>query len=290
MFKGTTVAMITPFIDNTIDKKAVFSNVDFYIKNNLNGILIAGTTGESPSLTKDEYKMLTPLVIEKVDNRVNIMLNVGTNSTEKTLQNLDFANSVNVNAVLVITPYYNKPNYSGMLKHFKKVSCNTDLPIYIYNVPGRTGINIDLNIVEELSEIKNIVGIKEASGDINRVSSIVLNCHKDFEVLSGDDNLTLPAMSVGAKGVISVTANIIPQKVSEMINLALENKWTEARKIHFEIFNLSKILFIETNPVPIKAAMSLAGKCSDELRSPLGQLKNENLNKLKIVLEKLNIL
>jgi len=290
MFKGATVAMVTPFEDNLIDIKAVTSNVNFYIENKINGILIAGTTGEGPTLSTDDYKKLTSLVIEKAEKKVNIMLNVGTNSTDKTLKNLEFANSVNIDSVLIITPYYNKPNYSGMLKHFEKVSQNTNLPIYIYNVPGRTGINIDLNIIKELSNISNIVGIKEASGDIDRVSSIVLNCKDDFEVLSGDDSLTLPAMAVGAKGVISVTANIVPQKISDMVRLALENSWTDARKIHFEIYNLSKTLFIETNPVPIKAAMSLAGKCSNEVRSPLGKIKEENLIKLKSIMESLKII
>lgn len=290
MFEGCTVAMITPFQNGCLDVEGIKSNVNFYIDNGINGILIAGTTGESPSLTDKEYKTLIDTVVKTINGRVKVMLNIGTNSTEKTKQNTQIANDSGVDANLVITPYYNKPNYSGMKEHFLTIAKLSDNPIYIYNVPGRTGSNIETGLVSILEkESDNIVGIKEASGNIDRVSELSLICSANFEILSGDDSLTLPAMSVGAKGVISVIANIVPDRISKMIKYALDGMWDEARVIHKDVFHLTKALFIETNPVPVKTAMNIIGKSGGDLRLPLGPLQETNKNILIDELKKLNL-
>ncbi len=290
MFEGCTVAMITPFKNGSLDVDGIKNNVNFYIDNGINGILIAGTTGESPSLTDKEYKTLIDTVVKTINGRVKVMLNIGTNSTEKTKQNTQIANDSGVDANLVITPYYNKPNYSGMKEHFLIIAKLSDNPIYIYNVPGRTGSNIETGLVSILEkESDNIVGIKEASGNIDRVSELSLICSANFEILSGDDSLTLPAMSVGAKGVISVIANIVPDRITKMIKYALDGMWDEARVIHKDVFHLTKALFIETNPVPVKTAMNLIGRSGGDLRLPLGPMQITNKNILIDELKTLNL-
>lgn len=291
MFEFCTVAMITPFRDGKLDRDGIKKNVDYYISKGVQGILIAGTTGESPTLTDEEYEILTNEVIESAKKRVKIMLNVGTNSTAKSLKNLSLANSAGVDGVLVITPYYNKPNYSGMKDHFLCIAEETDLPVYIYNVPSRTGINIDVGLVAELRKTnRNIAGIKEASGNIDRISEMTGKIDSDFEILSGDDSLTLPSMSVGAKGVISVSANVIPSEVSRMTRSFAERDTETARIIHIKYFELTKLLFVETNPVPVKTAMRMMGLPSGELRLPLGEMSEAHKVLLRNELEKLDLL
>ncbi|MBN1150868.1 4-hydroxy-tetrahydrodipicolinate synthase [candidate division WOR-3 bacterium] len=290
MFEFCTVAMITPFSEGKIDMEGVRKNIDFYVRGDVSGILIAGTTGESPTLTEEEYQSLANEVVHAVNKRAKVMLNAGTNSTQKSLKNLSLANKIGVDAVLAITPYYNKPNHSGMKEHFVRIASETDLPVYIYNVPSRTGVNIDIDLVVELrSENKNIAGIKEAGGNIDRFSDMAQKIDGGFEILSGDDNMTLPSMSVGAKGVISVSANIIPAEVSKMTKVwSLKNPDT-AREIHLKFFQLTKLLFVETNPVPVKTAMRLMGLPSGELRLPLGEMSEKNAQLLKAELGRLGL-
>lgn len=291
MFQGCTVAMITPFEHGKLDIEGIKKNVDFYIEKGLDGILIAGTTGEGPSITDDEYRQLADTVISQARGKVKIMLNTGTNSTPKTIENVKFANTLDIDAILVITPYYNKPNLTGMKNHYLEVSEHTELPIYIYNVPGRTGSNIDVKLVSELHQVNpQITGIKEASGNLNRISELNLLCGSDFEILSGEDSLTLPSMCLGAKGVISVTANVVPDLVAAMTTNALKGNWDEAKRIHYQIFNLTNALFIETNPVPVKTAMKLMGLGAGELRTPLGEMQLRNLEILNKELEHLKLI
>ncbi|MBN1620898.1 4-hydroxy-tetrahydrodipicolinate synthase [candidate division WOR-3 bacterium] len=291
MFQFCTVAMITPFKEGKLDEAGIRKNVEYYVEKGVEGILIAGTTGESPTLNAEEFKRLTVIVEETARKRVRTMLNIGTNSTEKSLKNLSVANSSGVDAVLAITPYYNKPNRSGMKEHYSQIAKETDLPIYIYNVPSRTGINIDVNLVAELrTEHRNIAGIKEAAGNIDRVSEMASSIDADFEILSGDDTLTLPSMAVGAKGVISVSANIIPSEISQMTRAFSMDETSRAKDIHLKYFCLTKLLFIETNPVPVKTAMRMMGMPSGELRLPLGEMSEKNKALLKKELENLNLI
>ncbi len=290
MFEFCTVAMITPFKEGKLDEDGIGKNVEYYVEKGVEGILIAGTTGESPTLNAEEFKRLTVIVEETARKRVRTMLNIGTNSTEKSLKNLSVANSSGVDAVLAITPYYNKPNRSGMKEHFSQIAKETDLPIYIYNVPSRTGINIDVNLVAELRiEHRNIAGIKEAAGNMDRVSEMASSIDADFEILSGDDTLTLPSMAVGAKGVISVSANIIPSEISQMTRAFSMGEKSRAKDIHLKYFYLTKLLFVETNPVPVKTAMRMMGLPSGELRLPLGEMSEQNKSLLKKELENLNL-
>ncbi|KQC13714.1 MAG: hypothetical protein APR63_00260 [Desulfuromonas sp. SDB] len=291
MFQGCTVAMITPFTHGKLDIEGIKKNVDFYIEKGLDGILIAGTTGEGPSITDSEYRQLTDAVISQAGGKVKIMLNTGTNSTAKTIENVKFANTLEIDAILVITPYYNKPNLTGMRNHYLEISEHTELPIYIYNVPGRTGSNIDVKLVSELHQANpQITGIKEASGNLNRISELKLLCGPDFEILSGEDSLTLPSMCLGAQGVISVTANVVPDLVAAMTANALKGNWEEAKRIHYQIFNLTTTLFSETNPVPVKTAMKLMKLGAGELRTPLGEMQPRNFEILKKELDHLKLI
>lgn len=282
MFQGSFVAITTPFIDNRLDEKALRELVRFHIVNGTSGIVPCGTTGESPTLSYEEHNRVVDIVIEEAKGKVPIIAGAGSNSTSETLMLTEHAKKAGADAVLLITPYYNKPTQDGMYKHFKKVAESVDIPIVLYNVPGRTGVNIAPETVARLAAIKNIVAIKEASGSIDQVSQILNLC--SITVLSGDDSLTIPMMSVGAKGVISVVANVVPGRMANLVNAALKGDYTLAKKIHYELFALFKVLFIETNPIPVKSALALLGMVKPEIRLPLTFISDQNKPKLLAVL------
>ncbi|MCM8829386.1 MAG: 4-hydroxy-tetrahydrodipicolinate synthase [Candidatus Omnitrophica bacterium] len=290
MFRGSIVAIVTPIKDGNIDYKAFEKLIEFQIKNKTSGIVVCGCTGEPATLTMDEHKDLVKYTVDVVNKRCPVIAGTGSNNTREAIELTEAAEKAGADGVLVITPYYNKPMPQGLYQHYKKIAESVSIPVIIYNVPSRTGISILPETVCELSQIKNIVGIKEASGSLDQVSKIISLCRKDFIVLSGDDSLTLPIMAVGGKGVISVAANIVPLQVAEMVESALNGDWTKAQHLHIEIFPIFKVLFIETNPIPVKAALGLMGLITPEWRLPLTPPSNASLEKIREVLIKSKVI
>lgn len=290
MFQGSFVALVTPFKKGEIDEVALNDIIEFQIANGTNGIVPCGTTGESATLTYEEHKRVIGIAINAVNGRIPVIAGTGSNSTEESIELTRFAKKAGANAALLITPYYNKPTQEGLFQHFRKIAYEVDIPIILYNVPGRTSINMLPETTARLAEIENIVGIKEATGDLQQVSKTIKLCGEDFFVISGDDVNTLPIVAAGGKGVISVTANIVPNKIATLCRVCLSGDFSEARKLHYQLFDLNISMFIETNPIPVKTSLALMGKISDELRLPLTQLSEPNLLKLKNILKQLEII
>lgn len=287
MLKGSYVALITPFKNNEIDYNSLEKLIDFQIENKTDGILFCGTTGESPTLAGDEKERLVRFGIKKINKRIPVMMGTGTNNLQHTISATIRAQEWGVDHALVITPYYNKPTQNGLYQYFKAIAESTTIPIVIYNVPGRTSVNIKAETTIKLAnEFKNIIGIKEASGDLEQLSRIVKNTDNNFAVMSGEDALNLPIMSCGGDGVISVTANILPRKLHDLVALCSKQNYIDALKIHQELIEINETLFIETNPIPVKEALHLMKKIERELRLPLCFLEDDNLEKLKKVLFK----
>lgn len=279
--KGAIVAIVTPFKNGKIDEKAYRKLIEFQIMNGTDGIVPCGTTGESATLSYEEHERLIELTVEIVNGRIPVIAGTGSNSTREAIELTKHAEKAGADCALLITPYYNKPTQEGLYQHFKAVSESVSIPIILYNVPGRTGVNLLPETVARLSELKNIAGIKEATGDLRQVSQVIKLCRNDFVVLSGDDFVTLPMLAVGAKGVISVTSNIIPQDVARMVDAFFEGKYKEAEELHFKMWDINIAMFLETNPIPVKTALSLMGMISSEMRLPLCQMSEANLKKLK---------
>jgi len=290
MFEGVFTALVTPFTkDNKIDEKALRSLVRFQMAEGVAGFVPVGTTGESPTLNFEEHCEVIKIVVEETAGRLPVIAGTGSNSTAEAIELTAFAKEVGATATLQVTPYYNRPSDDGLLKHFFAIADAVDLPMFIYNIPGRTGKNIENPVMLELAKHKNIIGVKEASGNIPQVMELIQKAPTDFIVLSGDDNLTLPLMALGAKGVISVASNLIPHKMSELVKLMLEGNFEEARKLHYKLLPLFKAIFIETNPIPIKAALAIRGMIEEVYRLPLCPLRESNRTKLAQVLEELNL-
>ncbi len=283
MFKGSFVALVTPHKDGRVDEKKFRELIEFHLKNGTDGIVPCGCTGEAATLSHDEQKRLMDITVEAVSKRAPVVAGAGSNSTEEAIDLTRHAKKAGCSGVLLITPYYNKPTPEGQFLHYEKIAKSVDIPIMLYNVPSRTGISMKPETVARLSKIDNIVAIKEASGSLDQVSQILMLC--DITVLSGDDSLTLPIMSVGGKGVVSVAANIIPKAISDLVRLYLEGKVDESRKIHIKLMPLFKAMFFETNPIPVKASMGLMKMLEPEWRLPLCPPKDETIEKLKKVLK-----
>ena len=277
MFKGSIVALVTPFASGKVDEKKLRELVEFHVQAGTNAISPCGTTGESPTLSHEEHKRVLSIVIEQANKRIPVIAGTGSNATDEALDLTRHAKKAGANGALIVFPYYNKPTPQGQIQHFDALA-KVGLPIVLYNIPGRTGINMAPETVAELSKREMIVAIKEAAGSLDQVSQILSLC--DITVLSGDDSLTLPMMAIGAKGVISVAANIVPRDVKEMVEHALQGRWDKARGLHYKLFNLCKALFIETNPIPIKTAMKEMGFSNGELRLPLCAMEPKNAVKL----------
>ena len=280
MFEGVTTAIITPFKNGKIDESAFEKLIDIQIENKANGIVPCGTTGESATLSLEEHEYLIELAIRRGKNKINIIAGTGSNSTNDAIRLTLHAKNAGADGALIITPYYNKPTQDGLYRHFKTIAENVDIPIILYNVPGRTGVNMLPETVARLSEISNIAGIKEASGDVSQISEIIRLCGDKLNVISGDDALFFPILALGGKGVISVIANIIPGKIAELYDSFMNNQYEKARNLHYEFLPLMKSMFIESNPIPVKTAASLMGLCDFEIRLPLCNMKKENYNSL----------
>ena len=286
MFQGSFVALVTPFKNGKIDEDALKNLIEFQVANGTNGIVPCGTTGEAATLSIEEHNQVIDIAVGTVNGRIPVIAGTGSNSTKEAIKMTIHAKETGANAALLITPYYNKPTQEGLYQHFKKIAGDVDIPIIVYNVPGRTSVNMLPATTARLSEIKNIVGIKEASSNLQQVSETIKLCGENFSVISGDDANTLPIMSVGGKGVISVTANIAPDKIAALCKACLDENFSEARKLHYELLDLNIGMFIETSPGPVKTALFLMGKVTDEVRLPLASMNNSNLSTLKSLLKK----
>ena len=284
MYSGSLVALITPFHEGKVDYKTIDELVRFHLDNGTDGIVPVGTTGECPTLSHDEHKKVVERVVKAVRGKIPVIAGAGSNSTAEAIELAAFAKKIGADATLQVAPYYNKPTQEGFYRHFKAIAEEVNLPIVLYNIPGRCGgSGMAPETVAKLSELENIVAIKEASGSLDQASRIGLLC--DLTILSGDDSLTLPLASVGGKGVISVVANIVPADVKAMTDLILEGDLQAARKWHYKLLELSgNLLSMSTNPIPIKAAMAMLNMSSDEVRLPMTELEESKKVKLKKIL------
>ena len=286
MFEGSFVALVTPFKDDeSLDEAKLKELIEFQIDGGTHGIVPCGTTGESPSLSEEEHDRVIELTVETVNGRVPIIAGTGSNSTARTLRATEHAAHAGADAALIVTPYYNKPNQQGLYAHYMKIADSVNIPIIIYNVPGRCGTDILSDTVAQLADHPNIVGLKEATGELKRASELVSMCPDDFVVLSGDDINTLPILSVGGKGVISVVANVAPADIAETCNAFKAGNIELARKLHYKTMQLAVDLFIETNPIPAKTALMLMGKLNGKLRLPLAPLTPANQETLRQTLK-----
>jgi len=279
MFEGTYTAIVTPFERNgKVDYIRFRELIEFQIAGGVAGIVPVGTTGESPTLTHDEHRKVIEAAINISKGRVKIIAGTGANATDEAIELTGHAKAAGADATLQVTPYYNKPSREGLIRHFTAVA-DLGLPVILYNVPGRTGREIPIDVVVELSRHPHVTGIKEAGGSADRVSQIFSQC--DLDVLSGDDALTLPMLSLGAKGVISVASNIIPNEVTRMVSAALAGRWEEARRLHYQYYQVFTDLFLDTNPVPVKAALAMMGRIEEVYRLPLCEMTDALRAKLK---------
>ncbi|MBI2176145.1 4-hydroxy-tetrahydrodipicolinate synthase [Candidatus Woesearchaeota archaeon] len=282
---GAITAMVTPFRqDGSLDITGLKENVEFQIQQGISGLVPLGTTGESPTVTEEERKAIITAVVETARKRIPVIVGTGTNSTATTVEHTRVAKELGADAVLIVSPYYNKPTQEGLYRHFKAVAEAVDIPIIVYNIKGRTAVNIETATMERFKGIKNIVGVKEASGDLNQMKDVIAKMPKDFVVLSGDDNMTLELMKAGGVGVISVISNLLPRKVADLCAYAMQKNYAEAEKVNSYLAPLFKAAFIETNPIPIKEAMEMAGMPAGPLRLPLCELRPENRETLRKVL------
>jgi 4-hydroxy-tetrahydrodipicolinate synthase len=284
-FQGSMVAMVTPFRNGAIDEAKVRELVEFHITNGTDVIIPCGTTGESPTLSHDEHRRLIDVVVAAASKRITIVAGTGSNSTAEAIGLTKHAERAGVDGVLLVNPYYNKPTQEGLYQHFRAVAESSSLPVIVYNIQSRTAVNIETATMGRLvRDCPTIVGVKEASGSLDQMSQVIMECGPDFSVLSGDDNITLPLLAIGGRGVVSVIANILPRETSDMVHAALDGDWKRARELHFKLFPLARASFIETNPIPIKEAMAMAGMLEPEFRLPMCRMGDANREKLRGVL------
>ena len=285
MFKGSMVAIVTPFRDGKVDEAALAGLIDWHIASGTDAIVPCGTTGEAATLSYEEHKQVVALTISKVAGRVPVIAGTGSNSTDETIMLTRAAKNAGADGALLITPYYNKPTQEGLYRHFKAVADAVDIPIVLYNVPGRTSVNMLPATVARCAEIKNIIAIKEATANLQQISEIIELCGDKITVLSGDDFTVLPTMAIGGMGVISVSANCAPADMAGMIDAFFAGNMEEARRLHFKLQPLNQAMFFETNPIPVKTALGMMGKISPEFRLPLCPMGEANREKLAVVLK-----
>ncbi|MDP4221157.1 MAG: 4-hydroxy-tetrahydrodipicolinate synthase [Bacteroidota bacterium] len=284
LIRGTGTAIVTPFLANgEIDYEATRRLLDYQIAGGVEMIVPLGSTGENPTVTSQERSKFLRFVIEYVAGRALIVAGTGTNDTRSSIAFTREAMDIGADAGLVVTPYYNKPTPNGLFEHFKAVA-DVGLPVVLYNVPGRTGLNMNAETTLRCAEIPNVVAIKEASADLSQCMEIISNAPRGFRLLSGEDNLTVPLIALGAKGVISVTSNVVPNEFSRMVRFALDGQFQEAKAIHFELLNLMKVMFVESNPGPVKSALAMMGIIGENYRLPLVSMKEESRAKVRDVL------
>lgn len=284
MFEGAIVALVTPFKNGEVDEEAFRKLIEFQIENGTDGIVPCGTTGESATLSHEEHDRVVEIAIDAVKKRVPVIAGAGSNNTRESLRLAQHAYEAGADAILMVAPYYNRPTQEGLYLHYKTVAEEVPIAVFPYNVPSRTGSNILPETVARLSEVSNIVGIKEATGDLKQVSKVLELCDDDFIVLSGDDFTALPTMALGGKGVISVVSNIVPKDMADMMDAFAAGDLARAQELHYKMWPIMEVAFIETNPIPSKAALSLMGKIEYELRLPLCKMTDVNYEKVKKVL------
>ncbi|MFA6171780.1 MAG: 4-hydroxy-tetrahydrodipicolinate synthase [Patescibacteria group bacterium] len=284
--RGAMVAIITPFNNGSIDEEKLRQLIEFQIVNGTKAIIPCGTTGESATLTHEEHNRVIALTVEQVKGRIPVIAGTGSNDTAEAIRLTEKAKADGADAALLICPYYNKPTQEGLHQHFKKVAETVDIPIFLYNIQGRTGINMEPATVVRLSELPNIIGIKEASGNLKQAADIISQCPEEFIVVSGEDYLTYPMLCIGGQGVISVVSNAAPRDMAALCQTYFDGKIEEARKMFYKLMPLCNALFYETNPAPVKAALAMMGKiASDELRLPLVQMSEVNRKRLEDALK-----
>jgi 4-hydroxy-tetrahydrodipicolinate synthase len=290
MFKGSIVAIVTPFKNNKVDEQALSDLIEWHIAEGTNAIVPCGTTGESATLDYEEHYRVIELTVQVVNRRVPVIAGTGANATGETIMMTGKAKEIGADGALLVAPYYNKPTQEGLYRHYKAVAEAVDIPQVLYNVPGRTAVNMLPETVARLAEFENIVAIKEATGNMAQVSEVLRLCGDKLNVISGDDFTTFPLMLLGGKGTISVSANVAPRDVSGMCRALLEGNIDEARKLHFKLEPLNKGMFIETNPISVKTALSLMGKIQEEMRLPLCPMSDGNKEKLNNILKNYGVI
>jgi 4-hydroxy-tetrahydrodipicolinate synthase len=292
MFRGLFTAIVTPFtVNENVDEQALKKLIDFNLAGGVDGIVPCGTTGESPTLTHDEHDRVIELTIEHVNGRAKVLAGTGSNSTREAVRLSKHARRSGADALLLVTPYYNKPTQEGMYRHFREIAESVSIPSIIYNIKGRTGINLETDtLVRLMTDCANIVGVKEASGDLNQMKDVIARKTKEFSVLSGDDNMTLPLIKAGGDGVISVASNIIPSQMARLVKLGLEGKFAEAEVLEKELAALFGVEFVETNPIPIKYMLSLKGMCNEVYRLPICELRPPSKEKVQAVMKQMGLL
>lgn len=287
MFSGTFTALITPFRNGEVDVDALENLVEFQIEGGVSGLVPCGTTGESPTMSEEEDRTVISTVVRVANGRVPVIAGSGSNSTDMAIKYTRMAEEVGADGSLQVAPYYNKPTQDGLYAHFATIAESTNLPLVIYNIPGRTGVAVSPETMARLAEVPNIVATKDSTLSMADAARVKLLCGEDFDLLSGDDPVTLPILALGGTGVIAVASNIAPRAYSEMVNAALSGDFGRAKELHYELLPLFQALSIETNPIPVKTAASLLGLCSDEMRLPMQPMSGDNLRKLEESLERL---
>ena len=285
MFSGSLVAIVTPFKNGAFDETAYRELIEFQIANGTHGIVPCGTTGESATLSHEEHERVVAFTVEVVNRRVPVIAGTGSNATDEAIAFTAHAKQAGADGALLITPYYNKPTQEGLYQHYAAVAKAVDLPLILYNIPGRTSVNMTPATIARIAKLDTVAGIKEGSGSLGQVSDIIHQCGDDFTVLSGDDSLTLPMMALGAKGVITVTANVAPKDMADMVNAALAGNVAGARAAHFKLASLFNALFYETNPIPVKEALAMMNKIEPEFRLPLTAMSSDNRERLRQVMK-----
>lgn len=281
MFTGSMVALVTPFRDGKVDWKSLEGLVEFHLQSGTHGIVPCGTTGESATLSHEEHDDVIKAVVKAVNKRVPVIAGTGSNSTEEAVRLTKEAEKSGADGALMISPYYNRPTQEGIYQHYKKVALEVGIPIIVYNIPGRTGSKIEPETLARLAEIKNVAGVKEATGSVDQAIDVIRICGDRLAVYSGEDSLTYSLMALGGKGVISTVANIAPKEMSLLAEACLKGDWEQGRALQFKLVPLIRSVFIETNPIPIKTALALMGKCSGDLRLPMTPMSEANLTKLR---------
>jgi 4-hydroxy-tetrahydrodipicolinate synthase len=285
-FHGSFVAMVTPFRNGKVDEAKLKELVEFHIANGTDGLIPCGTTGEAPGLSHDEHHKVVELVVEAARGRIKVVPGTGSYSTSDAIEMTKHAERAGAAGALVVNPYYNKPTQEGLYRHFRAVAESVAIPILVYNIQSRTAVNVETATLARLvRDVKNIVGVKEASGSLDQMSQVIAACGPDFSVLSGDDNITLPLLAIGGSGVVSVIANIVPRETADLVHAALEGDWKRARDLHYRLFPLARAAFLETNPIPIKEMMAMAGMLEPEFRLPMCRMSDANREKLRDIIK-----
>lgn len=290
MFKGSIVAIVTPFKEGKVDEETYRKLIEFQIENGTSAIVPCGTTGESATLSMEEHSRVIDIAVEAVSKRVPVIAGTGGNSTSEAIELTEHAKKAGADATLQVTPYYNKPTQEGLFQHFKAIAKAVPLPQVLYNVPGRTSVNMLPETVARLADLPEVVAIKEASGSLGQMAEIVNLAGDNITLLSGDDNVTLPVLSIGGKGVVSVVANIVPRDTADMVNAWEQGDSKKAKALFYKLFPLCQAMFYETNPIPVKTSLALMGQVQDEMRLPLVPMAPANLEKLKGALKEYGLL